>query len=101
MTISEIKRSYEQAKDKKRQISILAQLNDCTEKDIREILGIKAETKKQVNVMELLSAELERVEAQLSELETLRSKIDFELPRLEERYKKIVSSMDVIGELGL
>lgn len=38
MTAHEIVRSYKKAKDKKKQVGILAQLNLCTPEDIKKIL---------------------------------------------------------------
>ena len=38
MAAHEIVRSYKEAKDKKKQVSILAQLNLCTPEDIKKIL---------------------------------------------------------------
>ena len=38
MTAHEIVRSYKEAKDKKKQVGILAQLNLCTPEDIKKIL---------------------------------------------------------------
>lgn len=38
MTANEIVRSYKEAKDKKKQVGILAQLNLCTPEDIKKIL---------------------------------------------------------------
>lgn len=43
MTESEIKASYSHAKHKNTQIKILADLNDCSVKDIKTILGIQEE----------------------------------------------------------
>ena len=47
MTTPEIVRSYKEAKDKRTQISILSDLNACTEREIKDILikgGIDART---------------------------------------------------------
>ena len=91
MTAAEIKRSYEQAKNPEKQIRLLAELNDCSEDDIRELLEIKEEPAevepKNSKIMDLLENELESVEKQIQ--------------ILEERYRKILAAIDVIGEMGL
>lgn len=91
MTAAEIKRSYEQAKKPEKQIRLLAELNDCSEDDIRELLEIREEPPaiepKNSKIMDLLENELESVEKQIQVL--------------EERYRKILAAIDVIGEMGL
>lgn len=94
MTPGEIKRSYEQAANPKKQIKVLAELNDCTVGEIEKILGLEVEepivektepTKSKVLIM--LENELEEVEKQIT--------------ALEEKYRNIVTAMAVIGDLGL
>lgn len=45
MSVAEIKRAYSQAKDKKAQISILSDLNLCSEKEILNIACERKESK--------------------------------------------------------
>lgn len=45
MTNEEIRKNYQEAKSKKTSIKILADLNDCSVEEIKEILGVKTTPK--------------------------------------------------------
>ena len=42
MSVGEIKRSYDQSKNKERQIGILAELNDCDRSEIEKIISVES-----------------------------------------------------------
>lgn len=68
MSDADIRLEYRLAKNKDRQIGILADLNCCTKKKIREILGLP-QPKKRMTYKQMF-AELDRVdEAAIKELE--------------------------------
>lgn len=57
MTESEIKASYSHAKHKATQIKILADLNDCSVREIKEILGLQEVKKPKVVKEEIVEPE--------------------------------------------
>ena len=102
MSVGEIKRSYDQAKNKERQIGILAELNDCNRSEIEKI--ISAESRR--NQCEIAQAVVEKPsekEMGLNDvMNTLFSRLD-ELEKkikpLEEEYRNIKIAIDVIAKV--
>lgn len=92
MTDNEIKRQYKEAKNKKQQIGILADLNCCSKEEIESILGITKEDNKpscdmsRGQIMDLLFGKLDSLEQ--------------EIQRLEAEYKKIHNAIEVLGTIG-
>lgn len=86
MSNEEIKKEYNQAKDKKKQIGILAELNLCSKEDIKNIVEDK-------NPLEVaLFKEIDQVEAEMKKLQD-------ELKKKEEWYNKLLVSVEVISNL--
>lgn len=86
MSNEEIKREYNEAKDKKKQIGILAELNCCSKEEIKDILDDK-------NPLEVaLFKEIDQVEAEMQRLEE-------ELKKKAEWYNKLLVSVEVISNL--
>lgn len=86
MEIGEIRRQYKYAKDRKKCISILAELNDCSKDDIKEILGLdKIHDRKieEVHKITLNDAEIESLYDRLDELNAA-------IKPLEDEYKRTV-----------
>lgn len=90
MTESEIAKEYREAKNKKHQISILADQNVCSHKQIREIL---------IKMGEIESKEPEKKVRTVAPLESTKKEIKVEAPtsvkkmaleRLEELEKEII-----------
>lgn len=92
MSESEIRRNYKEAKNKKQQISILADLNCCSKEDIENVLGIGNEDKEppgdmsRGQIMDLLFGRLDSIEQ--------------EIQRLEAEYKKVHNAIEVLGTIG-
>lgn len=92
MSHGEIQRNYEQAKDKKRQVKILADLNDCKEEQILEILDVKSGKKKEpVQKDDKSDTAVQALYEVLDELET-------KIRNLEEKYKSVKMAIDVLAE---
>ena len=86
MTDSEIIRNYNQAKDKKLQVGILADLNCCSKDKIEQILGIaKKPQEKSDNIMDMLFAKLDAIDCQIKDL--------------EEEYRKVGIAIEVLGKM--
>lgn len=96
MTDGEIRRNYKEAKNKQRQIKILAELNGCSQDEIRKVLFPKennsstssVEVSEEVNsgdIMNLLFARLDELEDQIKPL--------------EEEYRRVKIAIDVIQKV--
>lgn len=100
MTVAEIKRNYDEAKDKQRQIGILADLNCCSREEIEMILGEKVKRKttvpKEAVQEEVKDPNLREVRAVLySKLESIENQIK----SLEEEYRKITIAIEVLEKV--
>lgn len=93
MTIWEIQNSYRTAKNKEKQIGILAELNDCSIKDIKKILDIDKkpveESPKEIAGEDIISKLFERLDV-----------LDKEIKDKEEEYRKISIAIEVLGKIG-
>ena len=96
MTIWEIQNSYRTAKNKEKQIGILAELNDCSIKDIKKILDIdkkpvlpREEKPKEIVGEDIISKLFERLDV-----------LDKEIKDREEEYRKISIAIEVLGKIG-
>ena len=90
MTDSEIIRNYNQAKDKKAQVGILADLNCCPKEKIEQIVGLREKPKEKPNVngiMDILYVKLDEIDSQIKVL--------------EEEYKKINIAIEVLGKVDV
>lgn len=93
MTESEIIRNYQQAKDKKKQIGILADLNLCDKATIEKIVGIhkepaKKKSDKKPDLNEVIKNLYEEMEA-----------VDKHIKELEERYTYLKAAIDAVSKL--
>ena len=84
MTNSEIRRNYAEARNKSKQVGILADLNECSRDEIEEILGIAkpVHTSDNVPILSVLFAQLDKVDEQIK--------------ALEEEYRRIKIAIDVV-----
>lgn len=117
MTEAEIQKSYREAKNKKGQIKILAEMNDCNQETIITILkkdpGIKDipeikkpgrkpkapaddTKKKEVPVPEENPPEPEKPSI-LRTLYAEMEKTEAEIRKLEDKYKRLVITIETIG----
>lgn len=99
MSVGEIKRSYDEAKYKQRQIGILAELNGCTKEEIVKIIdaenrrkGKNGETSETPQEEPKLSQIKEMLYARLDELEK-------DIKALEEEYRKVSIAAEVLGNM--
>lgn len=89
MTASEIRKSYMEAKYKKRQIGILADLNCCSKKDIEKIL----EAPEGVTMLDItISSAREALYKKLDELEVA-------IQRMEQEYRNVVMKLRELGSV--
>lgn len=91
MTADEIKRNYRQAKDPEKQIGILADLNNCSVDEIKDILGINKPLKR----LEEQQREKESIEVWL---QTMMDEADRQIRAWEEKYKSYACALKVIAE---
>ena len=88
---NEVYQAYKNAKNKARQIDILAELNDCSVDDIVVILAGQinrpsiVEKPKQPDFMEILSRQLDE--------------LDKDIRGLEVKYKEVTTAMKVLAEI--
>lgn len=82
MSEDEIRRNYKQAKNKKEQIGILADLNACSREKIADIVGEKNKAGRKVDFSE---PELEKIKAEAPKQKKSRAKEDKILVELKKR----------------
>ena len=89
MTVNEIRKSYMEAKYKKRQIGILADLNCCSKQDIEKIL----EAPEGVTMLDItISSAREALYKKLDELEVT-------IQRMEQEYRNVVMKLRELGSV--
>lgn len=87
MSVAEIKRVYSQAKHKKKQVSILADLNGCSLKEILEIVHIENPKETEIQKEEWIPEPEQK--ALIDRLEEL----DREIRKLEIEYEKVAKKL--------
>ncbi len=99
MSVGEIKRSYDEAKHKQRQIGILAELNNCTKEDIIKIINIENKSNNTVpESVKVVSEELTL--SQINNMLYARlDEIEGDIKKLEEEYRKIFIAVEVLGNM--
>ena len=102
MSVGEIKRSYDQAKNKRRQIDILAELNDCDRSEIEKIISAESRREQHEPVKAVVEKPSENEMGLNDVMNTLFSRLD-ELEKkikpLEEEYRNIKIAIDVIAKV--
>ena len=94
MSVEEMRRSYQQAKDQKKQLSILADLNCCDVEDIKELLRLPYQHKNPPKPRKMTDLEL-MVQSFYEEME----RIDREIKRLETRYTNLVGVIEALSRM--
>lgn len=89
MSVAEIKRAYSQAKDKKAQISILSDLNLCSEKEILNIVCERKESNPEKSKEENTWISTPKQRALIDRLEELDGKI----LKLEKEYREVARQL--------
>lgn len=98
MSREEILRDYKSAKNRRRQVQILAELNCCSRQEIERILGLEKPDDAAVPAAGTETEEMHPFEAWLhGRLDSL----DAEIRALEERYRKYAAALEVLGEYSL
>ena len=96
MSVGEIKRSYDEARHKQRQIGILAELNNCSKDEIVKIINIENRRDapaESVPEEPTLSQINDKLYARLDEIEN-------SIKALEEEYRKVSVAIEVLGTMG-
>ncbi len=96
MSVAEIKRVYSQAKDKKAQISILSDLNLCSEKEILNIVCERKESKTEKEKEENTWIPTPEQKALIDRLEEL----DGMISKLEKEYQEVARRLCEGGAYG-
>ncbi|MGN1198634.1 MAG: hypothetical protein ACI4TA_13690 [Acetatifactor sp.] len=95
MTVEEIKRSYREAKHKKRQIRILADLNCCRVEEIEEMINPSDNLKlAAVNPAEEISVSLVK-----NTLFCRLDRLDRQIRVLEREYRETLIALSMIGRI--
>lgn len=92
MSVAEIKRAYSQAKNKKKYVSILADLNGCSLKEILDIVHTKNEKEPENPKEEWIPTPKQK--ALIDRLEEL----DGMIGKLEKEYKEVARRLCEGGE---
>lgn len=97
MTDDEIRRDYNAAKKKKKQLGILAQLNCCSVAEIKDIVLSTPKAKAvPPAATSLTQVQIGKVKDMLAQK---LDDLDAEIKRLESQYKEVTIAMKVVGEL--
>lgn len=102
MTDDEIRRNYNEAKNQKAQIGILADLNDCSKEKIKQILGLdkKPEVKKEnPDVIQKLYDKLDFLDEEIKRYEKAKQDCEKLIAVFEEDYQKVIIAIQVIANL--
>ena len=96
MTAGEIVRSYDSAKNKRQQISILADLNGCGRDEIEAIIA-KEEFKRPQNAPSV-SKKPPETESLINWLYGQLDTVEGQIKALESRYKELTAALKVVEE---
>lgn len=98
MSREEILRDYKSAKNRRRQVQILAELNCCSRAEIERILGLE---KPDDASAPAAGAETEEGCPFEAWLHGRLDSLDEEIRALEEKYRKYADALEVLGEYSL
>ena len=102
MSVGEIKRSYDQAKNKRRQIDILAELNDCDRSEIEKIISVESMREQHEPVKAVVENPSEKkmgLDDVMSTLFNRMDELEKQIKPLEEEYRNIKIAIDVIAKV--
>lgn len=89
MGIGEIRRQYKYAKDRKKCISILAELNCCSEDDIKTIIGLNEKQNLKIEKNKKIKLNSKEINSLYDRLDELNKKIK----KLEDEYKQTMKKL--------
>lgn len=102
MSVGEIKRSYDQSKNKERQIGILADLNCCDRSEIEKIISVESKREHHEPVQAVVEKSPEKEMGLDEVMDTLFARMDEleeQIKPLEEEYRNIKIAIDVIAKV--
>ena len=109
MTVEEIQRNYRLAKDKKKQIEILADLNLCEQDEIKKIIGIeikrrgrKKKESDSISDPDETENERDKEPDKITILKMLYKRLDLldkQTREMEYEYEKTTNAIEVLGKL--
>lgn len=100
MSVGEIKRNYDQAKNKERQIGILADLNCCDRSEIEKIISVESRREQPVRTVVEKPAEKEMgLDDVMNTLFARLDELEEKIKPLEEEYRNIKIAIDVIAKV--
>ena len=100
MSVEEIKRNYNEAKNKNRQIGILADLNCCSKEEIEKIVAVEDAIEQKVEKTSVSPVEKElSVNDVRNQLYERMDELDLQIKTLEKEYRNIVITLGVLAEL--
>ena len=99
MSVEEIKRNYNEAKNKNRQIGILADLNCCSKEEIEKIVAVENSIEQKKDSAPIVKKELSVNDA-VNKLYVRMEELDSKIKTLEKEYRNIVITLGVLAELN-
>lgn len=101
MSVGEIKKNYYEAKNKKRQIVILADLNCCSKEEIEKILGVEKKRESKTSRNDLATEQKKEVSIEnvKNKLFSRMDELDRQIKELENEYREIVVAIKVISKM--
>lgn len=100
MSVTEIKKNYNEAKNKKRQIGILADLNCCSKEEIEKIVAVENFIEQKKDSAPLVKKELS-VNDVRNQLYARMDELDLQIKTLEKEYRNIVITLGVLAEINV
>lgn len=94
MSVGEIKRNYDNAKNKERQISILAELNDCDRSEIEKIVLVEGKRE----LAEPSPAEMS-LRYVINRLFLKLDELDENIKSMEAEYTAVKTAIDVLTKM--
>ena len=100
MSVTEIKKNYNEAKNKNRQIGILADLNCCSKEEIEKIVAVENAIEQKVEkiVIASIGKDLSLNDVR-NKLYVRMDELDSQIKLLEKEYRKIVITLEVLAEM--
>lgn len=89
MGIGEIRRQYKYAKDRKKCISILAELNCCSKDDIKTIIGLNEKQNLKIEKNKKIKLNSKEINSLYDRLDELNK----EIKKLEDEYKQTMKKL--------
>ncbi len=102
MSVTEIKKNYNEAKNKKRQIGILADLNCCSKEEIEKIVAVQNSIEQKLEKTYGSPVEKElSVNDVRNQLYARMDELDLQIKTLEKEYRNIVITIGVLAEINV